>query len=248
MRHQSAFGASRIRALFVAARLFIKVHAMSTLDEFRGKLKALVTAAGVAPRWRSSDAEAYMAALRSRRQQFDEAARSLVLVVIQPRLDAVTELFRGARTTTDEHACRCWCWFAYSDQYPVTAKVEFAVEHDESIEHLFVRYEACLMPVFVRFQPHDKLTICLDEVNLEQIADWVEERIGEFLETYLHHDRGRDDLEEDVFTDPVCGMRLGRSDVRAQAKYRGHPYFFCSTECREKFESQPEDFVTVRTM
>jgi len=113
---------------------------------------------------------------------------------------------------------------------------------------MFVRYEACLIPVFIRFQPHDKLTVRLSEIHPEQIAAWIEEQILEFLETYLHHDRGQDDLEQDILTDPVCGMRLQRPDVRAQAEYRGHPYFFCSTECREKFESKPEAFVTVRTM
>jgi len=221
---------------------------MSTLEEFRDKLKSQVRAAASAPRWQSSDAEAYMAAVRSRRQEFDDAARSLVTTVIKPRLDVVAELFPSARTMFDEQACRSWCWFASSDRFPVTAKVEFAIEHDESVERMFVRYEGCLMPVFVRFQPHDKLTVRLSEMKAQQIAGWVEERIIEFLETYLHHDRGQDDLEEDILTDPVCGMRLQRSDVRAQADYRGHPYFFCSTECREKFESKPEDFVTVRTM
>lgn len=221
---------------------------MITLEEFRSKLKSCLKAAGNAPRWQSAEAEAYMAALRSRRQQFDEAARLLIATVIKPRLEAVAELFPSARTQTDEQACRCWCWFACSDRFPVTAKVEFALEHDEAVEHVFVRYEACLMPVFVRFQPHDKLTVRLNAINTEQIGGWIEEQILEFLETYLHHDRGQDDLEEDILTDPVCGMRLRRSDVRAQADYRGHPYFFCSTECQEKFESRPEDFVTVRTM
>lgn len=221
---------------------------MNTLEEFRDKLKSQLKAAGNAPRWQSADAEAYMAALRSRREQFDNAAGSLLATVIKPRLEAVAELFPSARTQTDEQACRCWCWFACSDRFPVTAKVEFALEHDEAVEHVFVRYEACLMPVFVRFQPHDKLTIRLDGIDPEQIASWIEKRILEFLETYLHHDRGQDDVEEDILTDPVCGMRLGRSDVRAQANYRGHPYFFCSVECGDKFEAKPEDFVTVRTM
>jgi YHS domain-containing protein len=221
---------------------------VSTLEEFQGKLKSKVKAATNAPRWQSSDSETYMAALRVRRQQFDEAAKSLIATVIKPRLDAVAELFPSARTMTDDQACRSWCWFASSNRIPITAKVEFAIEHDESVEQVFVRYESCLMPMFVRFQPHDKLTFRLGQLNPEQIAVWIEERIFEFLETYLHHDRGQDDLEEDIFTDPVCGMRLGRSDVRAQADYRGHPYFFCSTECREKFENKPEAFVTVRPM
>jgi hypothetical protein len=146
---------------------------MSTLEEFRTKLKSQVTASANAPSWQLSDVEAYMATLRSRRQHFDEAARSLVATVISPKLNVVAEQFRSARTITDEQACRCWCWLACSDRFPVTAKIEFALEHDESVEHLLVRYEACLMPVFVRFQPHDKLTIPLDRVNPEQIACWV---------------------------------------------------------------------------
>lgn len=221
---------------------------MTTLEGFRAKLKSQLALAANALRWQSSDVEAYMTALRSRRQQFEEVAKSLVATVIKPRLETVTELFPSARTLADEQASRCWCWFASSDRFPVTAKIEFAVEHDESVEQVFVRYEACLMPVFVRFQPHDKLTTRIDGINPEQIADWVEERIVEFLETYLHHDRGQDDLEEDILTDPVCGMRLGRSDVQAQADYRGHPYYFCSAECREEFERKPDDFVTVRTI
>jgi YHS domain-containing protein len=221
---------------------------MSTLEEFRSKLKSLVAAAGNARRWQSSDAEAYMAALRARGQQFDESAKSLIASVIKPRLEVVTERFASARTMTDEQACRCWCWLGSSDRFPVTAKVEFVIEHDELVERMFVRYEACLMPLFVKFQPHDKLTIRLSEIKPEPIAAWVEERILEFLETYLQHDRGQDDLEEDLFTDPVCGMRLVRSDVKAQTDYRGHPYFFCSLECRERFESKPQAFVTVRPM
>src|SRR4029453_15758227 len=144
---------------------------MSKLEEFRSKLKSRVAAAGNVPGWQSADTEAYMAALRLRRQQFDDSAKSLLARVITPRLEVGTEPFPSARTMTDEQACRCWCWFASSDRFPITAKVEFAVEHDESVERMFVRFDGCLMPVFVRFQPHDKLTFRLNEINPDQIAD-----------------------------------------------------------------------------
>jgi YHS domain-containing protein len=219
---------------------------MSSLEEFRAKLIARLKAAAAGPRWQSTDAEAYMAAHRARHRHFEEAATSLLPAVIQPRLAALAEQFPSARLLTNGH--RSWCWFASSDRFPITAKIEFTLEHDESLEHLFVRYDACLMPVFVRFQPHDKLTVPLDRIETQQIAAWIEERIFEFLQTYLGHDRGGDDLDEDLLTDPVCGMRLRRSDVRGQAEYRGHAYAFCSTECKEKFEAQPQDFVTVRAM
>ncbi len=180
--------------------------------------------------------------------RFDDIAKLLANAVVKPRLDALIELFSGARTRADEQAHRYSTWFAYSDRYPVTAKLEFAIEHDQSVEQVFVRYEANLMPVFFHYQPHDRLTIPLDQFDPERTTEWVERRVFEFLEIYLRHDRGAENLDEDIVADPVCGMRLSRSDAKESADYRGHGYFFCSAECRVKFEGEPEHFVTFRTM
>ena len=100
---------------------------MSTLDEFRSTLKFRISAAGNTSHWKAADADAYMAALRTRRREFDESTRSLIATVIRPRLDAVASFFPSARTQTDDQAHRCWCWFANSDRFPVTAKIEFAL-------------------------------------------------------------------------------------------------------------------------
>ena len=154
---------------------------MSDLEQFRRELKRRITAAASAPRWPLADFEQYMAALQPRRQRFDEIAKQVVNAVVKPRLDALVKRFPGARMRTDEQAYRYSTWFAQSDRFPVTAKLEFAIEHDQSVEHVFVRYEANLMPVFFHYQPHDKLTIPLDQFNPERATEWVERRIFEFL-------------------------------------------------------------------
>jgi len=43
--------------------------------------------------------------------------------------------------------------------------------------------------------------------------------------------------------DPVCGMLVDPS-AAPQASHAGHSYFFCSAECRNKFQSEPERFLT----
>ena len=219
---------------------------MSTLEQFRQELGTRLKSAGSTPRWPTDGFRRYMTALEPRRQIFEEAARRLLADVVKPRLDALVEFFPSARTRADEQAhCYC-CWFAYSDRFPVTAKLEFSVEHDQAVEHLFVRYEASLMPLFLQFQPHDRLTLPLEQVDQETVVAWVEKRIFEFLDTYLRHDRGAPDLEEDIVTDPVCGMRLSRSGARETSGYRGHVYFFCSSKCRTEFEARPESFIQFR--
>jgi YHS domain-containing protein len=46
-----------------------------------------------------------------------------------------------------------------------------------------------------------------------------------------------------LVTDPVCGMQVESSQAPAQSQYQGQTYFFCSVECKEKFEAKPKDYV-----
>lgn len=46
----------------------------------------------------------------------------------------------------------------------------------------------------------------------------------------------------DKITDPVCAMSINPHEALAQTNYRGQTYYFCSQECREKFEKHPEKY------
>jgi YHS domain-containing protein len=85
-------------------------------------------------------------------------------------------------------------------------------------------------------------------VQDDAVADWVEQRLLDFLDNYLRIDRGGDDFDEDTATDPVCGMRIIRSTAIASGSYRGHPYYFCSTDCQKKFAREPTTYVEVKSM
>jgi len=43
--------------------------------------------------------------------------------------------------------------------------------------------------------------------------------------------------------DPVCGMSVDKNDAAASAHYEGNKYYFCSTECKTKFQQSPEQYV-----
>jgi YHS domain-containing protein len=44
--------------------------------------------------------------------------------------------------------------------------------------------------------------------------------------------------------DPVCGMQLMPEDAVAETEFGGQTYYFCSEECHEEFESDPERYAT----
>jgi YHS domain-containing protein len=43
--------------------------------------------------------------------------------------------------------------------------------------------------------------------------------------------------------DPVCGMRVEEKQAELQTQYAGRKYFFCSEECKQEFEADPNGYV-----
>lgn len=44
-------------------------------------------------------------------------------------------------------------------------------------------------------------------------------------------------------TDPVCGMQVEQSQAAAQSQYQGKTYYFCSLECKQRFDANPKQYV-----
>jgi YHS domain-containing protein len=221
---------------------------MNDLTEFAKRLLEQLARVDHEPHWEPGEAERYMAEVRVRREHFVQVAARLTSAVIQPRLEILAGYFSNASPTRDEPAGHCSYWFGFSERFPASTKVAFAVEHDVRFEKVAVCYEALMVPVFIKLTERDKLTLALDEVKDDLIANWVEERLLDFLDAYLQIDRGGDDFNDEAATDPVCGMRINRSAAVASDSYCGHPYFFCSQECQETFARDPKAYVAVKAM
>lgn len=42
--------------------------------------------------------------------------------------------------------------------------------------------------------------------------------------------------------DPVCGMTVEEADAAATSEYKGTTYYFCSEDCKEEFDEDPESY------
>src|SRR5437773_1190772 len=43
--------------------------------------------------------------------------------------------------------------------------------------------------------------------------------------------------------DPVCGMSVESETASVSSQYKGHPYWFCSARCKEKFLADPGKYL-----
>lgn len=44
--------------------------------------------------------------------------------------------------------------------------------------------------------------------------------------------------------DPVCDMEVDKSDAAATTDYKGDTYYFCAKTCKERFDRDPERYVS----
>jgi len=221
---------------------------MNDLVAFAKRVEEQLKGADCEPHWGPGEADRYMADVCERRRRFEEIAARLSETVIQPRLETLASYFSNANLTNNESSGLGECWFGYCERFPASTKVAFLVEHDVRFENVAVCYEVSMMPMFIRFNEHDRLTLVLNEVNEDRVADWVDERLLEFLDAYLRIDRGGEDFEDEPVSDPVCGMRIRRSAAAASDSYYGHPYFFCSEDCLEKFQEDATQYALIKTL
>ncbi len=54
-------------------------------------------------------------------------------------------------------------------------------------------------------------------------------------------------LAQDEVKDPVCGMKLKLSEAKFKSIYKNNTYYFCSADCKAKFDKEPEKFALKET-
>jgi YHS domain-containing protein len=60
------------------------------------------------------------------------------------------------------------------------------------------------------------------------------------------HQHGEEQAQEhgeDTVVDPVCGMKIKKSEAKATYDYNGKTYYFCMEGCKEKFVKEPAKYV-----
>jgi YHS domain-containing protein len=51
------------------------------------------------------------------------------------------------------------------------------------------------------------------------------------------------DQAEEIAVDPVCGMKVKKSEAAATFEYKEKTYYFCMEGCKKKFKADPEKYL-----
>ncbi|HNO78142.1 MAG TPA: YHS domain-containing protein [Phycisphaerae bacterium] len=178
--------------------------------------------------------------------QFNRIANRLAASVIRPRMEALAGRFDNAKLLdpTEFSGALCTCVFGHVARFPATTRLSVGVSPGDQLSRVSLVYQLQILPVFIQFKPTNQMDFAVDAVDESLAAQWVEDRLAEFVETYLELETAKHYQTENMETDPVCGMPVNRNWAAAKAEHGGKTYYFCIDECRRRFEEQPNRYAT----
>ncbi len=218
---------------------------MSEKAEWQKQVETKLAAATQRKQAIQQDHQRQMTETERRWRRFGEMGDELVRNILAPRLAALAGYFDNARFLPPEEAGRyhAACKFRPTERFPAKVKVELSVSTDGQAENLVVDYHLQIRPVFFHFHGESQILFRLDEVDEVRLATWVEERMLDFVDTYLRLEELEPYQRENLVTDPVCDMVLQKPHATAHMEYLGRTYYFCVEDCRKKFADEPQRYL-----
>jgi YHS domain-containing protein len=177
-----------------------------------------------------------MKEMLERRERFAAVARQKLESVIHPRMEELLRHFDNGAITechgdTNFH---CICTFTHTPRFPATVSLDISVLPGESHTGLTTRYDLEILPVLMEYKRNDEMTFPLDAPD-ELVCLWVEEKIVEFIDTYLSLETHPLYQKDNIVSDPICGMQISAIAATSAVELTGHTFYFCSEVCKAAF-------------
>ena len=90
----------------------------------------------------------------------------------------------------------------------------------------------------MQFDSHQQAEWPIDAIDQKAIAEWVDDRIVDFVKTYLSLHENEYYLQDDMVEDPIAEVRFPRFAAAANIEWNGKTYYFIGDETRREFEAK----------
>jgi YHS domain-containing protein len=180
-----------------------------------------------------------------RHRRFTALADHVIQDIIRPRMERLVRRFDNAKLLPTDESGRhtCICSFAHTARYPANVKLELGVSRDGDFEHVYLLYNLCITPIYFKFDGQEQMAMPLDAADERRVAEWVDNRILTFVDTYFRLETTEQYQADNYVTDPVCHMRINRLFAPEKTEYAGQTYFFCVPACKAKFVADPDKYL-----
>ena len=180
-----------------------------------------------------------MKQLLEQRERLDTVAKGKVDNIIFPRMQELARHFDNAEVEVlhVDAGYNCRCKFAHTPRFPATVKLGIALLPGND-EHLTARYDLSILPALMEYTRNVEEVFLLEDEDA--LAGWVEDKILDFVETYLRLETHPLYQKDNIVIDTVCGMHISSISATSIVERHGRTFYFCSEHCKEAFTQKKE--------
>jgi YHS domain-containing protein len=128
---------------------------------------------------------------------------------------------------------KCLCEFTHTPRFPATVRFDISILPGKD-DSLTIRYNLNIFPVLMEYTQNYEENFPFEGAD-EALATWVENRILDFVNTYLRLETHPFYQKDNTVLDIVCGMRISSTAATSTAERDGRIFYFCSEHCKEAF-------------
>jgi YHS domain-containing protein len=116
--------------------------------------------------------------------------------------------------------------------------LRFSATTDRDIQKVVLNYDLEILPVLMRFKGHDEAEFPLSAIDKQAVAKWVDDRVVDFVQTYLSMGENDIYLKDLMVEDPIAHVRFPNIAAGATLEWQGQKFYFIGEETRREFEKQ----------
>jgi YHS domain-containing protein len=174
---------------------------------------------------------------QSRLKTYEEVCEKLRDIVL-PRLEALSQRFgERVKVTPEVGAERRQATFKF-DSNLAHIDLRFRASTDQEVRKLVLDYELQILPILMKFEPHKQAEFPLEAVDPAAVAQWFDDRIVEFVRTYLSLHQNEYYLKGHMVVDPMANVKFPRFAAASVLDWQGKKYYFISEKTRQEFEKK----------
>ena len=174
---------------------------------------------------------------QARLEQFEKACERLK-GVWTPRLEALKKAF-GERVQLEPHADtgRRQASFAFVSNL-ARINLTFTATTDLEVRKLVLEYHLGIVPVLMSYPDHDRLEQPLEQIDDQAIGKWIDERIVDFVRTYLSIHENEFYLKAHMVEDPIAHVKFPEFAAASTLERGGKTLYFIANQTREEYEAK----------
>jgi len=117
-----------------------------------------------------------------------------------------------------------------------TVCLRFSAASDADVRNLIVGYDLEIRPILMEFERHAEISFPIGQVDRKVLTDWLDDRMIQFVQTYLAVHENPYYLKDQMVEDPIAGIRFPKFTAAATREQNGSIYYFVAEETAMEFD------------